>query len=102
MDTSVDNFLALAYSSYGEDAPFSYLLSQVDPNAFSTADLPFWSCFIDCPTFPTDSAGEFALGLDYAIFASGLGPTVDPLINSIPELVYFPEQVLVLLALLFG
>src|SRR5271167_4666870 len=78
LDTSVDNFLTLADSSYGPDVPFSELAYAIDPNAFNPdAGFLFNSC-VGCDIIPLDPTGDFALGLDYTVFASGLAPTLDP------------------------
>jgi hypothetical protein len=68
MDASVDQFQL----DYISDEQFSQLVWHLDPSAFS-AD-PFSG------GVPLDATGEFALGLDYTVDASGLGPTVDPAI----------------------
>jgi hypothetical protein len=104
LGTSVDNFEAAAYGLVQDVDPISELVYQLDPNSFTPPDAGFLfeTCFIACPTFPLDSTGDAALGLDYSIFASGLGPTLDPLILDFAQALYFPEQVLGLLLILFG
>jgi hypothetical protein len=104
LGTSVDNFEAAAYSLLQDVAPTSELVYQLDPNSFTPPDAGFLfeTCVIACPTFPLDSTGDAALGLDYSIFASGLGPTLDPLISDFTQALYFPEQFLAALLFFFG
>jgi hypothetical protein len=104
LGTSVDNFEAAAHGLLQDVAPTSELVYQFDPNSFTPPDAGFLfeTCVIACPTFPLDSTDDFALGLDYSIFVSGLGPTLDPLIDDFTQALYFPEQFLGLLLLLFG
>jgi hypothetical protein len=104
LGTSVDDFETAAYGLLQGVDPTSELVYQLDPNSFTPPDAGFlfYTCFIACPTFPLDSTGDAALGLDYSIFASGLGPTLDPLISDFTQALYFPEQFLGLLLLLFG
>jgi len=104
LGTSVDDFETAAYGLLQGVDPTSELVYQLDPNSFTPPDAGFLfdTCFIACPTFPLDPPGDFALGLDYSIFASGLGPTLDPLISDFTQALYFPEQFLALLVLLFG
>jgi hypothetical protein len=94
LDTSVDNFEALNYSSAGEDAPFSSLTYDFDPSAFSPVPYVFDNCVVACPTFPLNATGDFALGLDYTVFASGLAPTLDPVIWDLSPLLNLPEELL--------
>jgi len=94
LDASVDNFETLAYSSAGSDAPFSGITDAFDPSAFTPVPYVFDNCVVACPTFPLDSTGDVALGLDYSIFASGLGPTLDPLISDLGPLLDIPEEIL--------
>jgi hypothetical protein len=78
MDQTVDNFLTstTAIDNPGIYSPFTELalfleLSGLDPSAFSGVDpLGF--------PIPNDAIGDFAVGLDYTVFASGLAPAVDP------------------------
>jgi hypothetical protein len=70
-DTSVDNFLQTSFPCLGfcADDPFTLLAHSLDPSAFS----------LD-PTqglLPDNAIGDLAVGLDYTLFASGLGPVVD-------------------------
>ncbi len=104
LDTSVDDFETAAYGLLQGVDPTSELVYQLDPNSFTPPDAGFLfdTCFVACPTFPLDYTGDFALGLDYSIFASGLGPTLDPLISDFTQALYFPEQLLALLVFLFA
>jgi hypothetical protein len=104
LGASVDDFETAAYGLLQGVDPTSELVYQLDPNSFTPPDAGFLfeTCVVACPTFPLDSAGDFALGLDYSIFASGLGPTLDPLISDFTQALYFPEQLLALLVFLFA
>jgi hypothetical protein len=68
-DTSVDNF-----GDAGIPPAFENILGQLDPSAFSVE--------LTGPDqygyFPVTDAGDLAVGLDYTLFASGLGSTVEP------------------------
>jgi hypothetical protein len=69
LDASVDNFLA--------DAPISTLFPEGDdPFSFYTWELDP-SSFTDDPTLagglPDNAIGDFAVALDYTLFASGIG-----------------------------
>jgi hypothetical protein len=97
LDTSVDNFLTLAYD--GQDVPLSTWVDTFDPSAFSgIPHLLFDGCAYACSTFPLDPTGDFALGLDYTAFASGLDPVWEPTIALAETIVTAP---LVLLSLPF-
>jgi hypothetical protein len=69
LDASVDNFLADAPISTqfpeGDD-PFSFYTWELDPSSFT-----------DDPTLagglPDNAIGDFAVALDYTLFASGIG-----------------------------
>jgi hypothetical protein len=107
MDTSVDGFETLANSSHGDDAALSILAYQSDPGAFSNvpefSDWLFSNCggvFVACDFFPADANGDFAWGLDYTLFASGLSPTVDPLISDLAQLSQLPQELLAFLVIL--
>ena len=104
LGASVDDFETAAYGLLQGVDPTSELVYQLDPNSFTPPDAGFLfeTCVVACSTFPLDSTGDFALGLDYTIFASGLGPTLDPLISDFTQALYFPEQLLALLVLLFA
>ena len=104
LGASVDDFETAAYGLLQGVDPTSELVYQLDPNSFTPPDAGFLfeTCVVACPTFPLDSTGDFALGLDYTIFASGLGPTLDPLISDFTQALYFPEQLLALLVFLFA
>jgi hypothetical protein len=94
LDASVDNFEGLNYSSAGADAPFTGVTYAYDPSAFTGVPYPFDNCVVDCPTFPLNATGDFALGLDYTVFASGLAPTLDALISDLSPLLNIPEELL--------
>jgi hypothetical protein len=104
LGASVDDFETAAYGLLQGVDPTSELVYQLDPNSFTPPDAGFLfeTCVVACPTFPLDSTGDFALGLDYSIFASGLAPTLDPLISDFTQALYFPEQFLALLVFLFA
>jgi hypothetical protein len=95
-DTSVDNFVAVAAPPYfyGPDLVFSELAYASDPSAFSIP-IPM----IEFLT-PLDSNGDFALGLDYTMFATGLAPVVDPLITDLVQLSFLPQELAALLVIL--
>jgi hypothetical protein len=106
LDASVDNFLAdvpLSPNYPDGDDPFSFIAWELDPSAFS-AD----------PTLagglPVNAIGDFAVGLDYTLFASGIGGNdvgiADALnvVANLPDtalgwtlaLVFFPEDLLLI------
>lgn len=76
LDTSVDNFLI----NFGNQVdPFSIIVDRfLDPSAFS-ADPAGFGYFLDAGV-PLNATGDFALGLDYTLFESGIGATLDPII----------------------
>jgi hypothetical protein len=99
-DTSVDNFLTVADSNYGPDVAFSELTYAIDPSAFNPdAGFLFNNC-VGCDITPLDANGDFALALDYSIFASGLSSTVDPLVIGLAQLAQLPQELLALLVIL--
>ena len=70
LDTSVENFLGglLGSANFPDgDTPFSELLFQVDPTAFSG----YFGFGIDGGV-PDNAVADFAVGLDYTLFASGI------------------------------
>jgi hypothetical protein len=70
LDTSVENFLAglLGSPDFPDgDAPFSDLVSEFDPTAFTG----YFGFGID-GGFPDNTIGDFAVGLDYTLFATGI------------------------------
>jgi hypothetical protein len=69
LDTSVDSFLA----SSG-DHPFTELTVLLD---FVGLDA------IGADGYPDSGLGDLAVGLDYSLFASGLAPIVDPILDAI-------------------
>lgn len=62
--TSVDNFQTGFYTLYGSVA-FTDLTDALDPSAFSVNP--------DGIPIPDNAIGDLATGLDYTLFASGLG-----------------------------
>jgi hypothetical protein len=99
-DTSVDSFVTAADSGHSPDAIFSELTYQIDPNSFSPdSEFLFNSC-VGCDITPLDANGDFALALDYSIFASGLSSTVDPLVLDVDQLAQLPQELLALLVIL--
>jgi hypothetical protein len=71
-DQSVDNFM----TSGGADHPFTDQVWLLDQSAFSAN--PFTDGGL-----PDNGLADFAVGLDYTLFASGIGQTLDPIINQI-------------------
>jgi hypothetical protein len=103
LDTSVENFLAGVIYAPGlpdGDAPFSYLAEQLDPGAFSG----YFGFGIDGGV-PQDALGDFAVGLDYTLFASGI-PGIDvgvwDLLNSVESIPSEIAGVGILLELIFA
>jgi hypothetical protein len=96
LDTSVDKFVTVAAPPYfyGPDLVFSSLVDGNDPSAFS---IPIPMVDFLVPLTPT---GDFALGLDYTLFASGLAPVVDPLITDLVQLSFLPQELAALLVIL--
>lgn len=81
LDTSVDNFLI----NFGNQVdPFSTIAYRLDPS-LPPDQLPFsmdpagFGYFLD-DGVPLNATGDFALGLDYLSYASGIGATLDPII----------------------
>ncbi len=100
LDASVDNFLTIADSNYGPDVAFSEIAYAFDPSAFNPdAGFLFNSC-VGCDIIPLDSTGDFALALDYAVFASGLSSIVDPLAIGLVQLAQLPQELLALAVIL--
>jgi hypothetical protein len=62
--TSADNFQA-GFDTYFGAVTFTYLADYLDPSAFSANP--------DGIPIPDNAIGDFATGLDYTLFASGLG-----------------------------
>jgi hypothetical protein len=73
LDTSVDNFLASVPVSpnfpEGDD-PFSFYTWELDPSAFSPD--AFYGP-LEGNGLPDNAIGDFAVALDYTLFASGIG-----------------------------
>jgi hypothetical protein len=72
LDTSVENFFL---DIPGSD-PFSFWAFLLDPSAFSYDPAGFG--YVTDGGLPLNASADFAIGLDYTLFASGLGATVDP------------------------
>jgi hypothetical protein len=81
LDTSVDNFL---FNFGNQVDPFSIIAYRLDPS-LPLDQLPFsmdpagFGYFLDGGV-PLNATGDFALGLDYMLYASGIGATLDPII----------------------
>jgi hypothetical protein len=109
LDTSVDNFLASVIPSpnfpEGDD-PFSFLVWSLDPSAFSPDS--FYGPLVpvlDNNGLPDNAIGDFAVGLDYALFASGIGGNdvgITDLLSPILSIPAYIEGLPVLLGLLFA
>jgi hypothetical protein len=74
-DTSVDNFLL---NIGNQEDPFSIIAYRLDPSAFSHDPAAF-GYFLD-DGVPLNATGDFALGLDWTLYESGIGATLDPII----------------------
>jgi hypothetical protein len=74
-DTSVDNFLL---NIGNQEDPFSVIAYRLDPDAFSHDPAAF-GYFLD-DGLPLNATGDVALGLDWTLFESGIGATLDPII----------------------
>jgi hypothetical protein len=107
LDTSVDNFLADAPVSANfpdGDDPFSFLVWSFDPSAFS----PYGDGFpplADGGGLPDNAIADFAVGLDYTLFASGIGGNdvgITDLLSSIGSIPAEIEGWAFLLALIFA
>jgi len=96
LDASVDNFITVAGPPYfyGPDLVFSDLTYGADPSAFSIP-IPMVEFLV-----PLTPAADFALGLDYTLFASGLAPVVDPLVTDLVQLSFLPQELAILLVIL--
>ena len=105
LDTSVENFLASVPVSTdfpeGDD-PFSFLVWSLDPSAFSPD--ASYGPLLD-GGLPDNAIGDFAVGLDYTLFATGVGGNdvgISDLLSSIMSIPAYIEGVPFLLALLFA
>jgi hypothetical protein len=98
LDTSVDNFVTAAAPPYfyGPDTSFSEIATSLDPGAFPGALISGNAEFLT----PLDANADFALGLDYTLFATGLAPVVDPLITDLEVASQLPLDFLQLLVIL--
>jgi hypothetical protein len=68
LDTSVDNFQT-GFGNVFPDDPFTILALDLDPSAFSANPV--------LGGLPDNAIGDFAVGQDYTLFASGIGGQVD-------------------------
>ena len=106
LDTSIDNFLASVPVSPNfpdGDDPFSFLVWSLDPSAFSPD--AYYGPLLGGSGLPDNAIGDFAVGLDYALFASGIGGNdvgITDLLSSIMSIPAYIEGVPFLLALLFA
>jgi hypothetical protein len=81
LDTSVDTFL---FNFGNQVDPFSIIAYRLEPS-LPLDQLPFsmdpagFGYFLDGGV-PLNATGDFALGLDYMLYASGIGATLDPII----------------------
>jgi hypothetical protein len=106
LDTSVDNFLASVPVSANfpdGDDPFSFLVWSLDPSAFSPD--AYYGPLLDGSGLPDNAIGDFAVGLDYTLFASGIGGNdvgITDLLSPILSIPAYIEGLPVLLALLFA
>jgi hypothetical protein len=105
LDTSVDNFLASVPISpnfpEGDD-PFSFLVWSLDPSAFSP-DAFYGPLVGNSP--PDNAIGDFAVGLDYMLFASGIGGDdvgITDLLSPVLSIPAYIEGLPFLLGLLFA
>jgi hypothetical protein len=78
---TVENFqTAAGLGVQFPDDPFAILAYTLDPSGFSAPPLlgegTLWT------GLPDNAIGDFAVGLDYTLFASGIGTTVDPLLGA--------------------
>jgi hypothetical protein len=74
LDMSVDNYIP-GGSALFPDNPFTLLALDLDPSAFSGNP--------DLGGLPDNAIGDLAVGLDYTLFASGIGIQVDPFLDGI-------------------
>jgi hypothetical protein len=78
LDTSVESFLANEIPSLNfpqGDDQFTFLLWTFDPSAFTPGACGF-GCLppgLDPAVLPDSNIADFAVGLDYTLFASGIG-----------------------------
>jgi hypothetical protein len=109
LDASVDNFLVNAgifvNSDFPDgDDPFSFLVSSFDPSAFSQGSGGDLLPLVD-GSLPDNALADFAVGLDYSLFATGLGGNdvaISDLLSSVASIPAFIEGWDFLLALLFS
>jgi hypothetical protein len=77
-DSSVENFI---FNMGNQEDPFSIIADRLDPSSFSMDPAGF-GYFLD-DGVPLNATGDFALGLDWTLWESGIGPTLDPIIFSV-------------------
>ena len=80
MDASVDNFVSGIPD--GNDTPFQFLLSVVDPSAFSFGLNADGESALD----PIGIVGDLARTLDYSLFVGD--PSLGPALTNVFELAY--------------
>jgi len=106
LDTSVDNFLANATTLTPNfpdgDDPFTFLVWSFDPSAFGCCGdgLPLGG-----GELPDNAIADFAVGLDYTLFATGIGGNdvgISDLLGVIQDIPAYIVGLPVLLALLFA
>ena len=78
LDSSVESFIANESVSLNfpeGDDQFTFLLWTFDPTAFTPGDCGY-GCFppgLDPAVLPDSNIADFAVGLDYTLFATGIG-----------------------------
>lgn len=108
LDTSVDNFWAAALTS--PDFPdgteqFTYLVWSFDPSAFTPGACGCFPPVVDPAVLPDSNIADFAVGLDYTLFASGIAGNevgLSDLLSSIESIPAYIGGLGFLLALIFG
>jgi hypothetical protein len=101
LDTSVENFLADALN----DEQFTYLVWSFDPSAFTPGACGCFPPGVDPAVLPDSNIADFAIGLDYTLFASGISENevgITDLLGSIESIPAVIEGLPILLALLFA
>jgi hypothetical protein len=108
LDTSVDNFWAAAITSPNfpdGTEQFTYLLWSVDPSAFTPGACGCFPPVVDPAVLPDTNIADFAVGLDYTLFATGIAGNevgLSDLLGAIESIPAYIVGVPVLLALLFA
>jgi hypothetical protein len=106
LDASVDNFLSSVPVSAdfpeGDD-PFSFYTWELDPSAFSPD--AYYGPLLDGSGLPDNAIGDFAVALDYTLFATGIGGDDVGIADSLGFIVNIPgiiEGWALLLGLIFA